>query len=119
MNREARTPAEGHAIDDAGPQPLLVVNHLAVDYVTAGKAPAHALEDVSFALRKGEVLGVVGESGCGKTTLMLSLMRLLPAAGRIVGGQILLNGVDLLDYSERAMQQVRWKQISMIFQGAM
>jgi peptide/nickel transport system ATP-binding protein len=99
--------------------PLLDVRNLAVDYVTAGKPPAHALEGVSFGLRQGEMLGIVGESGCGKTTLMLSLMRLLPAAGRIVGGQIRFGGRDLLDLSEREMEAVRWQNIAMIFQGAM
>ena len=107
---------------------ILDVRNLSVDYVTAGKPPAHALADVSFQLHQGEMLGVVGESGCGKTTLMLSLMRLLPAAGRIVGGQINFygnnfpgnhQGLDLLDLSEKAMQAVRWKNIAMIFQGAM
>lgn len=99
--------------------PLLTVRDLSVDYVTKGKAPAHALEAVSFTLHQGEVLGIVGESGCGKTTLMLSLMRLLPAAGRIIGGQVVLHGQDLLSLSEANMQAVRWKQIAMIFQGAM
>jgi peptide/nickel transport system ATP-binding protein len=65
------------------------------------------------------MLGVVGESGCGKTTLMLSLMRLLAAAGRIVNGEIIFQGRDLLDLSEAEMAAVRWKNISMIFQGAM
>ncbi|MFN8446985.1 MAG: ATP-binding cassette domain-containing protein, partial [Caldilineaceae bacterium] len=99
--------------------PLLEVNHLSVDYVAVGKKPAHALEDVSFQLRRGEMLGVVGESGCGKTTLMLALMRLLPGAGRIVEGQVKLQGRDILDLSEAEMADVRWKNISMIFQGAM
>lgn len=103
---------------------VLDVRNLSVDYVTPGKPPAHALADVSFQLHQGEMLGVVGESGCGKTTLMLSLMRLLPAAGRIVGGQINFygnnfQGYDLLDLSEKAMQAVRWQNIAMIFQGAM
>ena len=82
---------------------LLEVKHLSVDYISEGKQPAHALEDVSFQLRRGEMLGVVGESGCGKTTLMLALLRLLPAAGRIVAGQIKLQGRDLLDLSETQM----------------
>src|SRR5690606_8926490 len=64
-------------------------------------------------------LGVVGESGCGKSTLMLALMRLLPATGRIVGGQVRLGDVDVLGLSEREMADLRWKRIAMIFQGAM
>lgn len=103
---------------------VLDVRDLSVDYVTPGKPPAHALADVTFQLHQGEMLGIVGESGCGKTTLMLSLMRLLPAAGRIVGGQLNFygndcHGADLLDLTEKEMQAVRWKNISMIFQGAM
>ncbi|MCB0251576.1 MAG: ATP-binding cassette domain-containing protein, partial [Anaerolineae bacterium] len=65
------------------------------------------------------MLGLVGESGCGKTTLMLSLLRLLPGAGRIVTGSIEFMGQDLLDLSENEMGEVRWRNISIIFQGAM
>jgi peptide/nickel transport system ATP-binding protein len=95
------------------------VRNLSVDYISPGQPPAHALENVSFILREGEMLGVVGESGCGKSTLMLSLMRLLGAAGRIVSGQVIFRDQDLLDLTEPEMCQVRWKNISMIFQGAM
>lgn len=98
---------------------LLDVRHLSVDYVAAGRASAHAVTDVSFQLRRGEVMGLVGESGCGKSTMALALMRLLPAAGRIVGGQVRLGGADLLDLSEEAMAEVRWGRIAMVFQGAM
>jgi peptide/nickel transport system ATP-binding protein len=99
--------------------PLLAVHQLSVDYVSKGEPPAHAVERVNFDLHEGEILGLVGESGCGKTTLALSLMRLLPAGGRIVGGKINFQGRDLLALSEREMRTVRWKEISMIFQGAM
>ncbi len=98
---------------------LLEVRDLSVDFVSLEEPPAHAVERVSFTLRQGEVLGLVGESGCGKTTMMLSLMRLLPFAGRIVNGQILFEGKDLLAFSEAEMAEVRWKNIAMIFQGAM
>jgi len=98
---------------------ILEVRELSVDYVSPGKAAAHALAAISFQLHRGEMLGIVGESGCGKSTLMLSLMRLLPAAGRIVGGQIEFAGHDLLDLSEKAMEAIRWRKMSMIFQGAM
>lgn len=105
--------------NDDKPPLLLDVRNLAVDYLTPGKPPAHALQGVSFGLRRGEMLGIVGESGCGKSTLMLSLMRLLPAAGRIVAGEVNFLGRDLLSLTENAMADVRWKNISMIFQGAM
>ena len=98
---------------------LLDVRQLSTDFLVPGDAPAHALVDINFTLREGEVLGVVGESGCGKTTLMLSLMRLLPANGRITSGQINFMRHDLLSLSEREMGDVRWKNIAMIFQGAM
>jgi oligopeptide/dipeptide ABC transporter ATP-binding protein len=105
--------------NDDKPPLVLDVRNLSVDYVNAYKPPAHALQNVSFQLRRGEMLGIVGESGCGKSTLMLSLMRLLPAAGRIVAGEIKFLGRDLLDLTENDMADVRWKHISMIFQGAM
>ncbi len=98
---------------------LIEARDVSVDFVGDDHPPARAVEGVSFTLREGEMLGIVGESGCGKTTLMLSLLRLLPAAGRIVSGQINFLGRDLLDLSEREMESVRWKNISMIFQGAM
>ena len=98
---------------------LLEVNNLSTDFLIEQSPPAHALVDINFVLREGEVLGIVGESGCGKTTLMLSLMRLLPANGRIVSGQVTFMGTDLLGLSDRDMANVRWKNISMIFQGAM
>ena len=76
-----------------------------------------AVDGVSFALREGETLGLVGESGCGKTMTGLSVLRLLPEpAGRIVQGQVLLEGEDLLTKSEAEMRRVRGRRISMILQ---
>jgi len=78
------------------------------------------VDGVSFRLREGEALGLVGESGCGKSITCLSILRLVPQpAGRIVGGQILLAGVDLLSKSEKEMRHIRGKQISMILQDPM
>ncbi len=122
---KSTTRGPSQQIDEISSKPLwranvlLDVRELSVDFVSEDQSPAHAVEKVSFILREGEMLGIVGESGCGKTTLMLSLMRLLPAAGRIVNGQILFMDQDLLDLSESQMGDVRWKGISMIFQGAM
>lgn len=98
---------------------MLEVVDLSTDFLIEEAPPAHALVDINFTLRKGEVLGLVGESGCGKTTLMLSLMRLLPANGRITSGTVHFEGTDLLSLSEKEMADVRWKNIAMIFQGAM
>ncbi len=76
-----------------------------------------AVDGISFSLRRGEVLGLVGESGCGKSMTALSLMRLLPKeSARTVNGQVLLEGEDLLTKSERKMREVRGRRISMILQ---
>jgi len=98
---------------------LLDVRNLSVDYLTDDGTSLHAVEDVGFRLEQGRSLGLVGESGCGKTTVMMGLLRLLPEAGRIVSGEILFDGRDLLQISEAEMNQVRWRRISMVFQGAM
>ena len=79
-----------------------------------------AVDDVSFFVRRGETLAIVGESGCGKSVTALSVMRLVPdPPGRIVGGKILLEGTDLLGLDETAMRAVRGNRISMIFQEPM
>lgn len=100
-------------------QPLLSVRHLSTDFISPEGSVSHALEDVSFDVYPGQTLGLVGESGCGKTTTMMSLMRLLPAAGRITRGQVLFNSQDLLTLSEREMRAYRWKEMAMVFQSAM
>jgi oligopeptide/dipeptide ABC transporter ATP-binding protein len=99
--------------------PLLAVNQFSVDYKISETAKARAVDRVSFILHKGEMLGLVGESGCGKTTLMLALLRLLPAAGSIASGAINFDGRDLVSLSEDEMMEIRWKRIAIIFQGAM
>ncbi len=78
-----------------------------------------AVDSVSFKLNKGEALGIAGESGCGKSSLGLTIMRLLPPNGRILGGAVRLNGENLLEKTEKEMRTVRWKRLSMVFQGAM
>ena len=98
---------------------MLEVRNLSVDYLTPDGVALHAIQDVSFDLRQGRSLGLVGESGCGKTTAMLGLLRLLPAQGRIVSGEVLYKTVDLLCLSEREMRTYRWNELSLVFQGAM
>ena len=79
-----------------------------------------AVDDVSFHVHRGETLAIVGESGCGKSVSALSIMRLVPdPPGRIVGGEILLEGTDLLGLDEAEMRQIRGNRISMIFQEPM
>lgn len=97
---------------------LLQVQDLKVHYYTTAGA-VKAADGVSFFLQKGERLGLVGESGSGKSTTILSLLQLLPPPGRVVGGKVLLNGIDLLTLSEEEMRQTRFAEISLIPQGAM
>ncbi len=78
-----------------------------------------AVDDVSFSVAKGKTLGLVGESGCGKTVTAMSITRLINEPGRIVGGQIALNGRDLLLMSDQEMRQVRGAQVAMVFQEPM
>lgn len=78
-----------------------------------------AVDDISFSLDRGKTLGVAGESGCGKTSLAYSIVRVLPSEGRIIEGQILFDGVNLVTLPEPEMRRIRWKKISMVFQTAM
>jgi len=79
-----------------------------------------AVENVNFQLKKGEAMGLAGESGCGKTTVALSLLRILPYNGKIVQGKILFRQEDILQHTEEKLRKdIRWKGISLIFQGAM
>jgi oligopeptide/dipeptide ABC transporter ATP-binding protein len=100
--------------------PLLEVRGLQTHYFTfGGSRIVKAVENVSFTLREGETLGLVGESGCGKTTTCLSIVGLPPPAARVVGGEIRLNGVDLTKMSAREMRRVRGSAIGMILQDPM
>ena len=98
--------------------PLLVVEGLTTHF-SLGAETVHAVDDVSFRLDYGEALGIAGESGCGKTTTALSLVRLLPANASVAGGSVKLMGIDLVPKSENAMRRYRWREISIVFQGAM
>ena len=98
--------------------PLLDVDHLSIGYRTAGGLQL-AVERVSFTVERGGSMGLVGESGCGKTTIGMALMRLLPPNAAIVSGQARFQGEDLFAMSDSRMRQIRWRRISMIFQAAM
>ncbi|MBM3960027.1 MAG: ABC transporter ATP-binding protein [SAR202 cluster bacterium] len=97
---------------------VLEIEGLSVEYATQ-KGRVHAVTDVNLELAEGESIGLVGESGCGKTTLALALMRILADNGRIVSGRVVLDGEDLLQLSEPEMAKRRWRAISMVFQSAM
>ena len=97
---------------------ILEVRNLSVSF-DSPKGEVQAVRDVSFSLKKGEVLAIVGESGCGKSVLCKSIMKLLPKSARIKEGSILVNGTDITGYRERDMQKIRGKVFSMIFQDPM
>ena len=99
--------------------PLLSVESLRM-YYQVGRGFVKAVDGVSFNLGKGETLGIAGESGCGKSSLALTLLRILPSNARIIDGSVLLEGRDILKMNEETLRkEIRWKRISIVFQGAM
>ena len=100
-------------------EPILDVKNLTVEY-TSGSSIVQAVNDLSFSVEKGEALGLVGETGAGKTTTALSIMQLIDSPpGRIKGGQIMFEGRDLVKTTEKEMRKLRGDKISMIFQDPM
>jgi len=97
---------------------LLDVKNLRTHYLTCFGA-VKAVDDISFKLKKNVALGLAGESGCGKTTVAQSVMRILPYPGKVIGGEVLFKGDDIMKMNESELRQVRWKGISTVFQGAM
>jgi len=99
-------------------EPVIRVEDLHVWFELPGGGELHAVQGVTFELREGERLGLVGESGCGKTTTILAIMGLLPATAS-VSGKVILDGEDILVGGEDTISPHRWNDISMVFQGAM
>ena len=97
---------------------VLDVKNLTMHYMTR-KGPVYAVDDVTFHVGRGESVGLVGESGCGKTSIAISLLKLLPDNAKIEGGEILLNGTDLVPMTYDQVRRYRWRHISMVFQAAM
>jgi peptide/nickel transport system ATP-binding protein len=98
---------------------VVEVRDLRLHYLTS-KGPVRAVDGIGFSLAPGETLGVVGESGCGKTTIGLGMLRMPTPPGKIVGGSIAIDGRDIVPLSETELRRfVRWQTISMVFQGAM
>ena len=97
---------------------LLEVKNLSVS-IDGPSGEVQAVRDVSFSLKKGEVLAIVGESGCGKSVLCKSIMKLLPPSAKIKEGSISVNGQDITCYREKEMQKLRGRIFSMIFQDPM
>lgn len=98
--------------------PVLQVKDLTMHYQTR-LGTVKAVDGISFELARGEVLGLVGESGCGKTSIAVTLMKLLPDNALILKGQVLLDGQDLMTMDDTTLRKYRWRRISMIFQAAM
>ena len=121
--RCATSSTRGSAADDAGPRPkisILDVKNLKTVFFT-NSGLFKAVDDVSFHVRRGETLAIVGESGCGKSVSALSIMRLVPnPPGKIVGGSVTLEGTDLLGARRRRRcASIRGNRMSMIFQEPM
>src|SRR4029079_18525462 len=99
------------------PSELLSVRSLSVAYLT--RPPTFAVNAVSFSVRDNEVLGLVGESGSGKSTLAMGILGLLPRPGRILKGSIFFDGIDLTHADDHSWQEIRWRKIAYVPQGAM
>ena len=104
--------------ESADVQALLEVQNLTMSYFTR-QGEVRAVDDVSFSVERGQALGLVGESGCGKSSIALSLLKILPENARILDGSILLDGEDIVTLTEDQMREYRWARISMVFQAAM
>ena len=105
-------------MDDCKMNEILEVNNLSVSFHTPN-GEIQAVRDVSFSLGAGEILVIVGESGCGKSVLCKTIMKLLPSTAKIRSGNIRVKGTDITGYRERDMQRLRGKLFSMIFQDPM
>ncbi len=99
-------------------EPLISIRNLCVDYITDA-GDVRAVNNVSFDIGRGEVFGLAGESGCGKSTVAFSLMRLHKPPAFISGGEVIFNGENIMKYSDSRMSDFRWQEMSMVFQSAM
>lgn len=99
---------------------LLTVNKLRTEFFQNKKTSVTAINEISFDIGKGEILGLVGESGCGKSVTSLSIMRLLNfTSGKVTKGEVIFDGKDLQKLSEKEMREIRGGKMSMIFQEPM
>ncbi|PPF82881.1 ABC transporter ATP-binding protein [Rathayibacter rathayi] len=97
---------------------VLDVRNLSIEYET-GAGTVRAVDDVSFTIRRGETFGLAGESGSGKSTIAIAILRLLGANGRVVSGSIHCDGVDVTSLDDEELRRFRWSRVSMVFQSAM
>lgn len=99
-------------------RPLLDIRSLYVEYLTP-RGPAKAVNNVSFSIQSGEVFGLAGESGCGKSTIAHTILRVLKPPAVITGGEIWFDGENVLKMDDRQLENFRWRKVSMVFQSAM
>ena len=98
---------------------LLEVTDLAIRYEPKAHKPVTVVEGISFKINPGDFVGLIGESGSGKSTLAMAILRLLEKPGRIIGGQILLDGEDITSMSQDDLRPHRWREMSTVFQSSM
>jgi peptide/nickel transport system ATP-binding protein len=111
-------PATSTTTSGASGPPLLDVRDLRVDYLSP-RGPVRAVDGVSFAIQPGEVFGLAGESGSGKSTVAHALIRILPPPAVIAGGQVLVQGRNVFDLTDDELEAFRWRDVAMVFQSAM
>jgi len=99
-------------------EPLVSIEELAVEYVTASRT-VRAVDGVSLTIGRGEIFGLAGESGCGKSTMANAIMQMLRPPARVAAGRIVFDGQDLSTLSEEQLRRFRWRNVSMVFQSAM
>jgi ABC-type dipeptide/oligopeptide/nickel transport system ATPase component/ABC-type dipeptide/oligopeptide/nickel transport system permease subunit len=117
VRRERDVVAVETEVGPAEPDAVLTVRNLNVVYRST--PPVHAVKDVSLTLRRGEILGLAGESGCGKTTLAYAINRLHRPPAEVTSGSVAFSGVDVLALGPEELREFRWVKLSMVFQGAM
>lgn len=100
------------------PENILEIHDLCVDYIL-NDGEFRAVKDVSFHIKKGEIFGLAGESGCGKSTIAFAISRLLQPPAYISNGEIYLDGENVLEKDDEALSRIRWSKVSMVFQSAM
>ena len=97
---------------------VLEVDNLSVSYFTP-RGAVIAANKVNFYIRKGEIVGLVGESGCGKTTVAMSILQMVQSPGKIVGGEVRINGRNIIGMDEQQLRKIRWRELALVPQGAM
>jgi peptide/nickel transport system ATP-binding protein len=111
-------PAAPVATDPPSRDPLVSIEELAVEYVTSSRV-VRAVDGVSLTIGRGEIVGLAGESGCGKSTMANAIMQMLRPPARVAAGKVVFDGQDLSGLSEEQLRRFRWRNVSMVFQSAM